>query len=89
MTTEWVLAFIVFLVLPPFPKAMDWQDNEGGPIRWATDCDFKGRGTSEKQLNSFQKCGDLCLETQNCDHFTWTDDDEQVSFNIEQIKSSL
>lgn len=63
-------------------KAFDWQDNNGGPVRWAKNCSFEGNGTSEKRLNTFGKCGDLCLVTRNCDHFTWTADGQVRKFSL-------
>lgn len=76
MASFWI-SFTIFLVLAQFSKAIVWQDNDGGPVRWAMDCNFEGNGTSEKPLDTFEKCGILCQETRNCDHFTWRND--QVS----------
>lgn len=71
------ISVAVFLVLTRSSKAIVWQDDNGGPVSWAIDCSFEGNGTMERQVNTSEKCGQFCLETQYCDHFNWIND--QVS----------
>ena len=47
-------------------EAVTWQNGD-----WAFGCDFKGNDLSNARVSG-DKCGQTCVSTSGCTHFTWT-----------------
>lgn len=58
--------FIIFSSL----SAQNWQDGDGGKVKWAFDCDFYGFDIANLS-GAGEFCGSFCLADANCTHFTW------------------
>ena len=66
-----ILVFIVAMMQTIMVRGqIKWQTGGGG-VQWAQACDFKNRDLSSAQVSS-EKCGDKCLSTSGCTHFSWT-----------------
>ena len=69
------MKFILLVLIGAMMQTMvlgqiNWQTGGGG-VQWAQACDFKNRDLSSAQVSS-EKCGDKCLSTSGCTHFSWT-----------------
>ena len=49
---------------------INWQTSAGG-VQWAQACDFKNQDLSSAQVSA-EKCGEKCMSTNGCTHFSWT-----------------
>ena len=49
-----------------FASAIDWNGNN-----WAFGCDFDDNDLSNVQIRG-EDCGQKCVDTDGCTHFTWT-----------------
>ena len=66
-----LLVFIVAMMQTIIVRGqIKWQTGGGG-VQWAQSCDFKNRDLSSAQVSA-EKCGDKCLSTSGCTHFSWT-----------------
>lgn len=55
--------------LTPFGQ-INWQQGEGD-VFWANSCDWKDGNIGSAQVAP-ENCGNTCLATSGCTHFTWT-----------------
>ena len=61
------IALTLFLILSfSFANAIDWNGNN-----WAFGCDFDDHDLSNAQISGAE-CGQKCVDTDGCTHFTWT-----------------
>ena len=49
----------------------NWQDGNGGKVKWASGCDFNGNDIAQ-QAGPAEQCGGFCLANSLCTHFTWS-----------------
>ncbi len=50
---------------------INWQASNDG-VNWASACDFTNNDLSSAKVPG-AKCGETCIITNGCTHFTWTD----------------
>ena len=53
-----------------------WQTGAGG-VQWAFACDFVNHDMGSAQV-SLDQCGNKCMSTSGCTHFSWTVLDNQL-----------
>lgn len=49
---------------------IDWQLSSIDGVSWALACDFTNNDLSSAKVPG-EKCGETCLKTYGCTHFTW------------------
>ena len=59
-----IISLLVFVSLAEC--GINWNGNN-----WALGCDFRGNDLFNVQISGDQ-CGDRCVHTPGCTHFTWT-----------------
>ena len=52
-------------------SSRNWQDGNGGQVKWAFGCDFDAKEIAQ-QDGPGEQCGGFCLANSLCTHFTWS-----------------
>ena len=73
MVSKIFLLHIVVLFLSLSMKLVDaqqWNDGDGGKVKWQFDCDFHGYDIRNERIPG-ERCGSLCINTNGCSHFSY------------------
>ena len=65
-----LLALFVVVIVIGNALSQNFQDGDGGQVKWASNCDFKGFDIGSVQ-GPAEQCGSNCLSNSRCTHFTW------------------
>jgi len=72
----WVVRLMVAVavaavaVLASPTSARQWKLASNGEVFYSDKCEFKGKDLS-RSVTKDDDCGDLCIRTMRCTHFTW------------------
>lgn len=68
------MKFVILLVFAVVwsVQAIDWQEGDGGAVRWSHNCDIRG-GDIGNEKGKAEDCGSMCLNHDGCKKFAWTD----------------
>jgi len=66
-----MIKLIVIALLISLALAFNFQDGNGGALKWSMGCDWQGGDIGSAQVGG-GACGSACLNKGGCTHFTWT-----------------
>ena len=69
LVAVWKLAFILIAATD---VSVEWNEESGGQVLWHNDCDFETGNIiiDSKSAETVKQCGNICLNTSLCNHFS-------------------